>query len=320
MTPPSTPPPAERKSRVRAVRGSLRAQGSYPDLRTVFGAPESPPMPPTPLPWFLPRDNGLPPPKRFEGHVGFTLSIDGARLLPSNCVAATVLGQLYRATGKKMGPEMLALPALVSSAHNPVFAYHRTIRMRMTDATLTLVAKVLVLEKGTGQQKVLGYATLNVFCLANSRRQPADPHLAHPQVVLNEGCFQVPLKQAPPAGQSIRHGMLHTAPPVPCASLLLRITPVASAASTPPPYESGAYDSTMCAFSKSDEAKALARLSRPNVRLSGVLAQCCDDEQVRREAAEGGGPAVEAWFSATFSNRTADDKPLRTFLDPTPDA
>jgi hypothetical protein len=61
MTPPSTPPPAERKSRVRAVRGSLRAQGSYPDLRTVFGAPESPPMPPTPLPWFLPRDNGLPP-------------------------------------------------------------------------------------------------------------------------------------------------------------------------------------------------------------------------------------------------------------------
>lgn len=252
--------------------------------------------------------------------MGFILSIDGARLLPSNCVAATVLGQLYRATGKKMGPEMLALPALASSAHNPVFAYHRTIRMRMTDATLTLVAKVLALEKGTGQQKVLGYATLNVFCLANSRRQPADPHLAHPQVVLNEGCFQVPLKQAPPAGQSIRHGMLHTAPPVPCASLLLRITPVASAASTPPPYESGAYDSTMCAFSKSDEAKALARLSRPNVRLSGVLAQCCDDEQVRREAAEGGGPAVEAWFSATFSNRTADDKPLRTFLDPTPDA
>jgi hypothetical protein len=55
--------------------------------------------------------------------------------------------------------------------------------MRMTDATLTLVAKVLALEKGTGQQKVLGYATLNVFCLANSRRQPADPHLAHPQVL-----------------------------------------------------------------------------------------------------------------------------------------
>lgn len=60
MTPPSTPPPAERKSRARAVRVSLRAQGSYPDLRTVFGAPESP-MAPTPLPWFLPRDNGLPP-------------------------------------------------------------------------------------------------------------------------------------------------------------------------------------------------------------------------------------------------------------------
>jgi hypothetical protein len=51
-----------------------------------------------------------------------------------------------------------------------------------------------------------------------------------------------------------------------------------------------------------------------------VLAQCCDDEQVRREAAEGGGPEVYAWFSATFSNRTADDKPLRAFLDPTPDA
>jgi hypothetical protein len=107
--------------------------------------------------------------------------------------------------------------------------------------------------------------------------QPPDPQRVRVrvrgtsnQVVLNEGCFQVPLKQAPPAGQSIRHGMLHTAPPVPCASLLLRITPVASAASTPPPYESGAYDSTMCAFSKSDEAKALARLSRPNVRLSGT--------------------------------------------------
>ncbi len=28
--------------------------------------------------------------KRFEGRVGFILSIDGARLLPANCVAATV--------------------------------------------------------------------------------------------------------------------------------------------------------------------------------------------------------------------------------------
>ena len=47
---------------------------------------------------------------------------------------------------------------------------------------------------------------------------------------------------------------------------------------------------------------------------------CSDDKPASREAAEGGGPAVERWLNATFTNRTADGKPLRTFIDPTPDA
>jgi hypothetical protein len=174
------------------------------------------------------------------------------------------------------------------------------------------------------------------------------------QVVLNAGCFQVPLKWAPPAGQTIHHGILHAAPPVPCASLLIRITPVSSAASsTPcsmPLYESGAYDSTMCAFSKSDEEKALVRAKRPNVRvggtatttayaphhhhhhhthlrtspttttLAGVFGQWCNDKRAANEAAKGGGPAVEEWLQEVFTNRDPRGKPLRAFLDPTPDA
>jgi hypothetical protein len=54
--------------------------------------------------------------------------------------------------------------------------------MRVSDATLTLVVKVLALDRDTKQQKVLGYATFNVFCLARSRAQPFDPNLAYPDV------------------------------------------------------------------------------------------------------------------------------------------
>lgn len=54
--------------------------------------------------------------------------------------------------------------------------------MRVADATLTLALKVLTLEKGSRQQKVVGYSLFNVFALAGSREQPTSPTVGYPKV------------------------------------------------------------------------------------------------------------------------------------------
>lgn len=134
--------------------------------------------------------------------------------------------------------------------------------MRVCDPTLTLVIKVLTLEKGSRQQKVVGYALLNIFALSKSRSQPTDSAMCYPevrsirstfwdgkecavceltrlclhfvlgQVVLNQGAFQLPLKgTTPPSGNGVRRDMLDDATALPCASLLVRLAPASPSGS-----------------------------------------------------------------------------------------
>lgn len=100
-----------------------------------------------PEPWFIPKSTGLPPGKslvvvysveirfliglsthvdeEFKNRSGFTLYLDGARFLPAKCTATVVLAQLYRGSGKKMGPEMKAFANVCSSAYHPIFRVRR---------------------------------------------------------------------------------------------------------------------------------------------------------------------------------------------------
>jgi hypothetical protein len=58
----------------------------------------------------------------------------------------------------------------------------------------------------------------------------------------------------------------------------------------------------------------------PTTTPAGVFGQWCNDKRAANEAAKGGGPAVEEWLQEVFTNRDPRGKPLRAFLDPTPDA
>lgn len=118
-----------------------------------------------------------------------------------------------------------------------------------------------------------GYALLNIFALANAQSSEAQPgvfprppgggggadvgpvDLDSSPIVLNAGAFQLPLFQRPPPKGDDAPPLTVLSlegPRVPCATVLVRILPLASpnAALPPPPpapaYDSGAYDSSRC--------------------------------------------------------------------------
>jgi hypothetical protein len=92
--------------------------------------------------------------------------------------------------------------------------------------TLTIVIRIDTIDIYSKLPVILGYCAIPAFVDAESRAQPLKPVIE--RFHLNEGGFQLPLRTTVNLGtpeQEFRADALESVPSVPCATLLMRITP-----------------------------------------------------------------------------------------------
>eukprot|EP00750_Incisomonas_marina_P004658 INCI13490.15.p1 GENE.INCI13490.15~~INCI13490.15.p1 ORF type:complete len:589 (-),score=74.84 INCI13490.15:1799-3565(-) len=206
--------------------------------------------------------------KPWTDRSGFNVYLDSCRFLPSICTVARVNYKVLtkRAPWHLIGEEVYAVADSKSPVLCPKYNHYTEYHGGFYDPTCTLVIRVETVEAVTGNLRVVGYALLNIFVQrADVSKQPTDS--ASKDVLLNEGCFQLPLRQRPPRrSDDMTSSCLDDHHRVSAATVLVRVEraktgpdgrsllsaegPSADAQTkakliTPPPdYESGAYDSS----------------------------------------------------------------------------
>jgi hypothetical protein len=158
---------------------------------------------------------------------GFALCIDGARFIPPNLCLTNITVTALDVGLESQGTAQMTGLCFTSPGICPSYAFRHIYRSPPYDATTTLSFRVAGLDRRTLKTVILGYAQMPAFRDRNGAQptRPDDPDQVS-AVWLNEGAFQLPLHLGAP---SAKKGIPFTAdgvrkfPPVPCATLLVRL-------------------------------------------------------------------------------------------------
>jgi hypothetical protein len=204
----------------------------------------------------------------FQPGDGLVFCVDAARFLPPNVTITRVVGRVISAAGEQLAPDFIVHARLDSLAFSPRFhARQRFATGRWNNATATALLQIETIEKGTSQQRTVGYVAFPFF---------VDPETGEPPTQsvsrgyrLKEGGWQVPLyaATATTSGSGFSLKEVLARPKIPCASVLVRALVAtradAFANKAVPQYEDGGYDSSMT-YPVAVERRLFAhRLSQP---------------------------------------------------------
>ena len=158
----------------------------------------------------------------YEKGDGIDFYIDAARFLPDNTSCTKVLIKAFTSNLEKVGNSVGGLPDLNSSAYSPVFGFRTEFRKPIFDPTTTIVVTILTIDTNHNEERVLGYAAINMFLNKTRTDQPSNSN--DQDFIVNRGNFQMPIYcqepyRKPPFG-IVSFKKLET---IPCATILLRI-------------------------------------------------------------------------------------------------
>jgi hypothetical protein len=183
--------------------------------------------------WFIEVEKGPHPPSDpiFVPGDGFDVYLDGARYLPSCTTLSRVTLKSMTSTfklvklheGKNKVADRVAITKISEDAFSPMWNNRIEYRDSTFDTTTALMIRVDVIEEGSKQIEVVGYACLNVFCEKGTRKPPT---VNGEECVLNKGGHQIPIYYGPPNQKNswdLDNLAIHDK--VPCATLLIRILP-----------------------------------------------------------------------------------------------
>jgi hypothetical protein len=204
----------------------------------------------------------------FQPGDGLVFCVDAARFLPPNVTITRVVGRVISAAGEQLAPDFIINARLDSLAFSPRFHNRQRFATgRWNNATATALLQIETIEKGTSQQRTVGYVVFPFF---------VDPETGEPPTAtmargyrLKEGGWQIPVyaATASSSGSGFSLKEVLARPKIPCASVLVRAL-VATRADAPankavPQYEDGGYDSSIT-YPVAVERRLFAhRLSQP---------------------------------------------------------
>ncbi|XP_077980871.1 uncharacterized protein LOC144436074 isoform X3 [Glandiceps talaboti] len=173
---------------------------------------------------WIPSEREQPAVEPFTSGDGFDLYIDGARHLPDCVTVSRIAGRIFDKKYNKIGKDITTMVSLDSDIFNPVYNFRQEYRDLAIPPTATLLIKVYTIDRFSKRLTVVGFASLNVFVVSGTEKQPpADTGAV--QISLNEGAHQLKLFHlGPDANKPLTNVTLKdTQKHVPCASVLVRI-------------------------------------------------------------------------------------------------
>ncbi|KAJ3123655.1 Coiled-coil domain-containing protein 17 [Nowakowskiella sp. JEL0407] len=190
------------------------------------------------------------------------LCIDGARYLPQNCTITKISGRIFDKNFRVLEdlPDIIVAPNLDSQLHSPKFFFQQTLSTNFPPSS-TLLLKTYTLESPSLSFKLVGTSILDLFLTPPSQFDSKSKNRKKKKacVVLNEGCFQVPIfAGVPDVRDELGYDSLNEFNRVPCASVLLRLYRQKKdekelIVDPPPDYSTKIYDSTRCTPTQSEK-------------------------------------------------------------------
>ena len=153
---------------------------------------------------------------------GLVLCVDAARFLPPNVTITRIVGRVISAAGEPLAPEFIFHARLDSLAFSPRFhARQRFATGRWNNATAVALLQIETIEKGTSQQRTVGYVVFPFFVDPDTGEPPTS--VGAKGYRLKEGGYQVPVHAATAGvGSGFNLSELSSRPKLPCASVLVR--------------------------------------------------------------------------------------------------
>ena len=108
----------------------------------------------------------MPDPDPWDDGEGFDIYIDAARYLPDNVTASMVIGNVFSRRWEPVltSSNIVSEVNLATPAFSPVYASRTEFRAESFDPTLTLVVKIVTVERETGRLKV-GFLFFLFWCV-----------------------------------------------------------------------------------------------------------------------------------------------------------
>ena len=246
---------------------------------------------------------------------GLVLCVDAARFLPPNVTITRVVGRVISAAGEPLAPEFIIHARLDSLAFSPRYhARQRFATGRWNNATAHALLQLETIEKGTSQQRTVGYVVFPFFIDPETGEPPQSTGAKGYR--LREGGYQCQVYAASEgAGSGFDLREVVSRPKIPCASVLIRNL-VATRADMPankavPQYEDGAYDSSSMYPTAVERRLYAHRLANPGPPVREVmldLARLTFSPSVLAGMTE---PDLERWMAKRLERpQFANDRPL----------
>lgn len=212
---------------------------------------------------------------------GYDFYVDGCRSLPDNITITGTTVRVYNKTGEPFSEKIISCCGLSDVIYEPTLRCLVEIRPPHIDPTATVIIRIDTVNRITKQTEIVGYSVFPIFHLPKSKQQPDENDN---RIVLNLGCYQIPLYQKSPNDEILRGNSLDKTDRVPCSTILIRILKAEKKNGTfynfldrqnngdkngfilPEPYGSGCYNSVKC-FPTDSEKKLYESRKRNRKRI-----------------------------------------------------
>ena len=251
----------------------------------------------------------------FQTGDGLVFCVDAARFLPPNVTITRIVGRVISAAGEALAPEFIHHARLDSLAYSPRYhARQRFATGRWNNATAVALLQIETIEKGTSQQRTVGYVVFPFFVDPETGEPPAST--AARGYHLKEGGWQVPVYAATGSvGSGFSLAEVLSRPKIPCASMLVRAL-VATRAETPankavPNYEDGAYDSGGVYPTNVERRLYAHRLAQPGPPVREAMLDLARQTFAPNVLSGMTEPDLERWMAKRLERpQFANEKPL----------
>lgn len=99
--------------------------------------------------------------------------------------------EVYNKRYERLFTAETASPDLNSMAYMPVYFFRRELRTEKFDPTALALMTVVTVDKSTNDNRIVGYAAINLFLNPGTKAQPTDPN--DDNYVAYTGAYQIPL-------------------------------------------------------------------------------------------------------------------------------
>lgn len=119
--------------------------------------------------------------------MGIDFYIDAIRYAPDKVTVCKIYMEVYNRRYEKIFEAETASPDLNTMSYMPLFFFRRELRKDHFDPTCIAIMTVITVDKSLNQNRIVGYAAINLFLNPYSKQQP-DNH-NEPDYVLNNGNY-----------------------------------------------------------------------------------------------------------------------------------